>query len=168
MSDLSKDCTLEEAKQWLRARFEDGAECPCCTQFVKLYKRKLNSSMALAAVYIYKYFQSHQSAEWLHVPSYLSRITTGATVRGGDWAKLRYWGLIEDQKGVRTDGSERVGNYRITNNGKLFVAGDLRVPKHMFLYNGELQKRRDTETTSIEEALGEKFSYSELMGMNWQ
>jgi len=164
MNDLSSNCTLEEAKQWLRVRFEDGASCPCCHQMVKLYKRKLNSSMAVALVYIYKYFQANPDKEWLHVPSYLSRIISGATVRGGDWSKLRYWGLIEDQKAIRDDGSDRVGNYRITAAGKTFVGGLCRVPKHVFLYNGGVVKRRDTETISIDEALGEKFSYVELMG----
>jgi len=163
MSDLKDGCTLEEAKQWLRDRFDDGASCPCCHQYVKLYKRKLNSSMALAAVYIFKYFQANPDTDWLHVPSYLSRIISSATVRGGDWSKLRYWGLIEDQKGVRSDGSERVGNYRITPAGKAFVAGTLRVPKHVFLYNGTVVKREDSETTSIDEALGDRFSYVELM-----
>jgi hypothetical protein len=155
--------TLEEAKRWLRERFSEGADCPCCNQFVKLYKRKLNGSMSLALIYIYKYFESNPAEQWLHVPSYLSRIISGATVRGGDWSKLRYWGLIEDQKGTRDDGSERVGNYRITEEGKKFVQGLTRVPRHVFLYNQEPVKRRDEETTSIQESLGEDFNYNELM-----
>jgi hypothetical protein len=158
-----KITTLEESKQWLRERFADGARCPCCDQFVKLYKRKLNSSMAHALILIYKFFENNQD-EWLHVPSYLSQISSSATVRGGDWSKLRYWGLIEPQKAVRDDGSERVGNYRITGRGKQFVLAQIRVPKHVFLYNQKPISREDTETVSIREALGEKFNYAELMG----
>jgi len=157
--------TLEEAKKWLRERFEDGAECPCCKQYVKLYKRKLNSSMAYALVAIYKYFNANPNDEWLHVPSYLSRIMSSATIRGGDWSKLRYWKLIEAQKAIRDDGSERVGNYRITDEGKKFVQGLIRVPKHVYLYNQQPVKRRDEETTSIQDALGQDFNYNELMGI---
>ena len=163
MPDLPADATLEEAKQWLRERFEDGAKCPLCGQYAKLYKRKLNSSMAHAMTLIYKYFEAN-SDEWLHVPSYLSTISSSATVRGGDWSKLRYWGLIEDQKGVRPDGSERIGYYRITDLGKQFVRCQVKVPKHVYLYNQQTINREDNEQISIVEALGDKFNYAELMG----
>lgn len=158
-----KSTTLEEAKQWLRERFSDGAKCPCCDQFVKLYKRKLNSSMAHGLILIYKFFENNDD-EWLHVPSYLSRISSSATVRGGDWSKLRYWGLIEGEKGTRDDGSERVGTYRITGRGKQFVLSQIHVPKHVYLYNQNPVSRDDGETITIKEALGEKFNYAELMG----
>ena len=157
-----KEVTLEDAKEWLRKHFADGASCPCCDQYVKLYKRKLNSSMAYALLMIYKFFENN-SDEWLHVPSYLSRINSTATVRGGDWSKLRHWGLIEAQKAVRDDGSERVGHYRITELGKQFVRSQARVRKHVYLYNQRPIKRPDDETVSIVEALGEKFDYTELM-----
>lgn len=32
--------TLEEAKQFLRENWEEGADCPCCTQKVKLWKNR--------------------------------------------------------------------------------------------------------------------------------
>jgi hypothetical protein len=38
--------TLAEAQDWLRERLPDGAKCPCCTQFAKVYRRKINSAMA--------------------------------------------------------------------------------------------------------------------------
>lgn len=157
------DTSLEEAKNWLRERFEDGAKCPCCNQFVKLYKRKLNSSMAHALILIYKFFENNQD-EWLHVPSYLSRVSSSATVRGGDWSKLRYWGLIEAEKATRDDGSERVGTYRMTERGKEFILSQIRVPRHVYLYNQSPVFRADEETVSIREALGDKFNYAELMG----
>ena len=161
-----KTATIKEAKQWLRERFTDGASCPCCNQFVKRYKRKLNSSMAHALILIYKYFDNHDM-NWLHVPSYLSQISSSATVRGGDWSKLRYWGMIEAESAVRSDGSERVGNYRITNLGKRFVRREVRVLKFVFLYNGDVVAGDGDDTRIyIDEALGEKFNYNELMGKN--
>ena len=155
--------TLQEAKEWLRKRFSDGANCPCCNQFVKRYKRKLNSSMAHALVLIYKFFE-HNKDRWLHVPSYLSTVSSSAAARGGDWSKLRYWGLILPQKGTREDGSERVGNYRITELGKQFITGQAQVRKHVYLYNQEALPYDDGEKTSIREALGTKFNYADLMG----
>lgn len=151
--------SLEEAKQWLRERFENGAVCPCCNQYVKLYKRKLNSFMAYALLLIDRYFRQPDAKEWLHVPSYL--IEQNATDR--ECAKLRYWGLIEEMPEGRDDGSPHAGFYKITELGKQFVARTVRVPMYVHLYNGNPLKRPAAETIDIYEALGEKFNYNELM-----
>jgi len=151
--------TVEEAKQWLRARFDHGATCPTCNQHVKLYKRKLNSFMAYALLLIDRYFRQPDAKDCLHVPSYL--ISQNATDR--ECAKLRYWGLIEEMDKVRDDGSVHAGYYRITELGKKFVNRQVRVPMYVFLYNGSPVKRADVETIDIYEALGEKFNYNELM-----
>ena len=38
--------TLDDAEQWVEDNREDGAECPCCGQLAKVYKRPLNVTMA--------------------------------------------------------------------------------------------------------------------------
>lgn len=154
-----KEVTLEEAKAWLRERFDNGAVCPCCNQYVKLYKRKLNSFMAYALILIDRYFRQAEAEEWLHVPSYL--IEQNAPDR--ECAKLRYWGLIEECPADRPDGSPHAGFYKITELGKSFVNRKVRVPRYIYLYNKEPVKRKDDDTIDIYEALGEKFSYNELM-----
>jgi len=160
MPETTDTRTLEEAKKWLRERFEQGAECPCCKQYVKLYKRKLNSFMAYALLLIDRYFRQPDAKEWLHVPSYL--VEQNATDR--ECAKLRYWGLIEEMPEGREDGSPHAGFYKITDLGKQFVARTIRVPMYIHLYNGSIVRRPDAETIDIYEALGEKFNYNELMG----
>ena len=155
--------TLEEAKEWLRGKFAKGADCPCCGQFVKLYRRKLNSSMAYAMILLAKH-QKEIGGAWFHVPDYLSSVTSTATIRGGDWSKLRYWGLIESDESIRDDGSKRAGVWRVTEAGMAFAANDKSVPSHVHIYNGEAFSSYQTgETTNIEQALGEKFNYRELM-----
>jgi len=159
--------TLEDAKRWLRARWEEGADCPCCGQFVKLYKRKLNGSMAYALILIYRYFEPNYHG-WLHVPSYLNEAPIPAEVSAairGDWAKLRFWDLLIEDTRTRDDGSRRAGFWRITEHGRLFVRGLVRVPKYVYLYNKKVVQRRSPDGTSIniKEALGDKFNYSELM-----
>lgn len=154
--------TLEEAKQWLRDRFKDGANCPCCNQFVKLYKRKLNSGMAFTLIKIYQAFEAEPSTDWLDVTHYLRQRKIIAA--NSNTALLRHWGLLDRKTdSVRPDGSPRVGLYRITERGKRFVLGEIRVPRHIYLYNQTPIRREDTETISISEALGEKFNYNELM-----
>lgn len=159
--------TLGEAREWLMQHRDDGAYCPCCGQFAKVYRRKLSSSMAYALVLIDRFFRETPHG-WLHVPSYLTEnvpAKCGATFRGGDWAKLAYWGLLREQN--RGDvhsiaGGPRAGYHRITDRGKLFVRGKIVVPKYVFVYDGEPMGFSE-ETTSIDDALGSRFDYQELM-----
>jgi len=154
--------TLAQAKDWLRARVDVGAACPCCTQFAKVYKRKLNGAMAYVLILVSRY----DGSDWIHVPSYINEQTKSPSVAAavrGDWAKLTHWGLLEELAGERPDGSTRVGYYKITENGRRFTRDQLRVPRHIWIYDGRSLDRKDTETVSIVEVLGKKFNYSELM-----
>ena len=67
--EIELDCTLEEAKNWLRARIAKGATCPLCHKYAKLYKRKLNSGMAKFLLDFYKlgrHDEFHHIANLLH------------------------------------------------------------------------------------------------------
>jgi hypothetical protein len=165
----TKETTLEDAKKWLRDRFGKGATCPCCNQFVKLYDRKLNKSMAYVLLLIARYYRRVEVKPdaWLHVPSYIAEVAIGnprraAAVRG-DWAKLKYWGLIEEKPDVRADGSSRVGYWRLTQLGRQFVAREVKVPARVFVYNGEPLHRDVEEQITIDDALTTEFSYAEIM-----
>jgi len=155
--------SVADAKAWLRNNVNKGAYCPCCTQLAKVYKRKLNSSMAFVLLLVHRY----EGSDWLHVPSYINTQVhhpgVAAAVRG-DWAKLTHWGLLEEQPNQeRADGSTRVGNYRITANGRAFAQNRIRVPRHIWIYDGHALNRTDGATVSIVEALGDTFNYAELM-----
>ncbi len=153
--------SLIEAKQWLRTKFEKGADCPCCGQFVKLYKRKLNSSMAYVLVLL------SRVRGYVHVPSFINEQVSDAKIAAavrGDWAKLEHWGLIEPELGVRDDGSKRTGRWRITAHGRNFVAGNTHTHSHVFIFNGKrVAWDGDTQLIFIHDALGDRFNYRELM-----
>lgn len=150
--------TLKEAKEYLKSNIGEGTKCPCCGQFVKLYTRKLNSSMAYALILIYKSpFQG-----FFHVEDYLKSINCPSSIRG-DFAKLRWWNLIEQFKGEREDGSKRVGHYRITTLGKNFTRGFCTVKESIRLYNQGFYGFSGNEI-DIKRALKNKFNYNELMG----
>jgi len=154
--------TLQSAKDWLRDRVDVGAKCPCCTQLAKVYKRKLTGPMAYALILIERNFRT--SGDWLHVPSYLSKWSKiGSAVRGGDWAKLVHWKLIEEKPEIRDDGSPRAGYYKITQLGIDFAQGRVAVPKFVYLYDSRVIQRACTETLTVAEALGSNFNYAELM-----
>lgn len=144
---------VKDAKLHLRAHWEEGVECPCCGQFVKLYKRKLNTSMAMFLISLYKLTAN---GEYVHAGTALGKSFSM------DYATLRHWQLIEEE--WNTDETKRrSGHWRITEKGKAFVSGKLQVPSHVHLFNNKLVGWSDAQT-DIRVALGKRFDYAELMG----
>lgn len=149
-----ENMTLDAAREWVRdmARGE-GARCPCCDQFAKVYRRTITSTMAHALVHLY-----HARGTWVHVPSH-----AGIAAKGGDHAKLAYWGLAEQLSGPAEDGNPHQGRWRITDAGAAWVNGATRVPRYVYLYDGKPVAVPCDETLSIHDALGTRFDYLELM-----
>jgi hypothetical protein len=160
--------TLTEAKNWLRAQLDEGARCPCCTQYAKLYKRKLNSGMAASLLAIFQRTrQLNPEGGWLHIPKdFESADKKLVTVLGNrEYPKLRFWKLLEqDNKPNETADTPNSGRWRMTQLGEDFVLGEVTVPRHVFLYDGRVMRMSADETTDIRDALGDRFEYEELMG----
>lgn len=136
-----------------------GYVCSCCGQFVKAYTRKLNSSMALVLILM---FRSGKQGYW-HIENWLKEIKRPEL--RADYHKLRFWGLIEAKIGEREDGSKRNGYYKITGRGMAFAEGKLTVQKSAVIFNNKFQHFEGPEI-KITDALGSKFNYDELMGKN--
>jgi hypothetical protein len=152
--------TLEEARDWLRARVRKGAVCPCCKRFAKVYKRKLNSGMAYVLIRLYRV----RGFEPTHINQFIGEQKMTASMVGG--VLLHQWGLIEEIPGD-DDGPVKYqsGFYRVTELGARFVTDRVRVRKFVHLYDNKLLRvAADDETVSIREALTDKFDYQELMG----
>lgn len=150
---LDPRTSLGASKEYTRERMGEGVTCPCCGQFVKIYPRTIHSTMARTLVLAYRKY----SKEWFH----LSKLT-GTSGRGGEESKLRYWGLLEEEHTRRPDGG-RSGWWRITRDGELFVLGELEIRKYAMVYNGRCVGH-EGDWISIHDALGKRFSLSELMG----
>lgn len=144
--------TLEEAREWLRSQVDQGARCPCCNQFAKVYRRRINAGMAHSLIDMYLI----GGRRWLHVP-------TAIGARSREEGKLAYWHLVEESTEPRGDGG-RAGWWRVTDLGESFVLGEVRVAKYARIYDGRCLGLDSTETVSIRDALGARFNYDELMG----
>jgi hypothetical protein len=118
--------------------------------------------MAYALALIYLHFRVAQNTDWLHVPEYLSQKTRTATIRGGDWAKLRLWDLIIPRPGIRGDGSNRTGFYKLTPTGTAFAQCQWQVPQHVLIYNQSVLGYEGPFVT-ITDVVGDEFDYDELM-----
>lgn len=143
---------LGAAREMLREMVWEGAACPLCRQMVKAYKRSIHSGIAMAAIRLY---QATTPGEYAHLP------TVEAPQRGGEGGKLRYWGLAVEEIERREDGG-RSGWWSLTPEGRAFVCGQHRVRRYAWIYDARLL-RREGELVSIEDCLGDKFDYTELM-----
>lgn len=143
--------TLQQAKDWLRRRIDDGEHCPLCTQYAKVYKRKINSTMARALITLYRH---DERPAFTHGPS-----LPGDT---HEISQLAWWGLIEEERVKRPDGG-RAGFWRLTDLGEEFVTGQTTVQKYARIYDSRCLGF-EGDLVDIKAAVGDKFNYDELMG----
>jgi len=147
--------TVEQAKEKMRRNLEDGSFCPCCNRFVRMYKRRVSSVSAVCLIRLYK-LSNRTHNKWFHIKDIQGK--SG----GGDFAKLRYFGLIEEASNDCPN-KRTSGFWRITDEGRRFVKGWLSVPCYVKVYNGKVYGE-GAEKITIHQALNEKFDYAELMG----
>lgn len=145
--------TIKEAKEYLRSNFNEGVNCPCCNQFVKLYKRKLGSMQSQGLIILYNL---SKEKDWIHVREITKNINLT-----GDFAKMSYWKLIEERANTEST-KKNSGFWRITQRGKDFVGNKIEIPSHALVYNSKCFGFSE-EKTNIIKSLGKKFNYNDLM-----
>lgn len=146
--------TLREAKDHLRKNWEKGTTCPCCGQFVKRYRIKLNSFMSRFLISLYQ--ETEKGMEWVH----LNDIVKGKK-SSGLYGYLPMWGLAVKAK--NDDPSKKFNGYwRITEKGRLFVEGLSMERAYVFTYDNKFLGF-DGDLIHITDSLGVKFDYEELM-----
>jgi hypothetical protein len=156
--ELEEIETLEDSIKYLRKHIvKKGANCPCCQQFAKIYRRSLTYSMVHALALIYK----SGTKDYFHVEEYLKDVDCSSSVRG-DFPKLRFWLMLKAFDGPREDGSKRNGYYKITSLGEQFLKGKIEVPSFVKIYNNKKYGESE-EMINIEQAVKNKFNYRELM-----
>jgi hypothetical protein len=127
--------------------------CPCCDQLVKVYRRNIAGSTAYDLI---RFANGTSLGEERHI-----RHITMRSSGGGDFAKLLYWGLVEEA--VNTSTNKRTsGMWRITPKGYDFVLNKLAIPKYALVYNGKFLGF-EGDSVTIEDCLGTNFNYRELM-----
>jgi hypothetical protein len=162
---LDDGMTLEQARAVYRERVGDGTRCFCCSRYGKIYKRSITSAIALALIALYHHNRKNPNI-WVHAQTYLAEFykeqpALSARVRGGDYAKTRFIGLLEAREGnVKRPTS---GYWRITEQGMKFVLGEIKVPGHIVLLHGKSIEWPYDKMIDIREALRTPFDYERLM-----
>jgi len=154
--------TLEVARKRLISSADaGGAVCPCCGQFAKTYKRKLNSTMVASLIWL-AHEQLATSDKWVDVQRKAPRRVLASRQIG----TVGHWGLcrnaVATAAALHVQAAKCSGLWQITERGLEFVRGEIRVPRHVYLYANVVKGWGD-ESTDVREALGDHFNYAELM-----
>jgi len=169
---LDPDQPLGHAKAKLTDAIHKGkaVDCPCCGQLCKIYSRTIHASMAAGLVVLERIQRRdpllHRSVDVRQIRGELEAKLTGQSVNPtSDFAKLRYWDLIKEaslNKEELEEGQKRTsGRWSITRMGSLFVRQELKVPRLVKVYNGQVLGF-DGETITIRQALAGRFNWEQL------
>jgi hypothetical protein len=139
---------------------EPISKCHHCGANSKVYAYKIGS---YARVLIWMAFRG-KDGEYVHIP------TSGAINGGGDYAKLRYWGLIEKSPKNPDPKKKSSGLWRLTTTGRDFALNKTTINSTCYYSHppGEVLGFEPGQV-SIVDALGKHFDYSSLMsGYEWE
>jgi len=156
--------TLEEVQQQFFEALLTGKHTTCsnCTRRVKMYRRKLNPGMASVLLWVYRATPVLTTDEgWIHISNALLEMKMNAVAK--EYSKLRFWGLLEEMPKQERDRTKRgTGYWRITERGRQFCEGKLKVAQRIYIFDNRLFGR-SKETVSCREALDDRFDWNELM-----
>jgi hypothetical protein len=144
-----------------REQLRAGFTCPHCGRYGQEYKRKLNSGMAASLIWLVKFYESRKPLGvdfWVNVQENGTR----QVLTSREIGKLQYWGLAELKPNLDEPDKKESGLWRPTGKGIDFVYNRTRVPSHVFVYDDKVLEF-STETVNVQDALGTKFSYADLM-----
>jgi len=153
----SKFETLSVARDWLQDNLNDGVRCPCCDKFARRYRRKFNATMSRSLIWLVREWQA-SGETWVDVP----KIAPRTIVRSNQLPTIRWWGMAE--RPVNTDNPDlkHSGLWRPTEKGVSFALRQIKVPSTAITYDGNVESL-EGDLVSIEDSLGVKFCYADLM-----
>lgn len=135
-------------RDWNIAIKGDGAICPCCDRSGKVYRIRLNQTYALALRWIYLNGDEHG---WVNVQNKAPRVI----LKGKNYGMMAHWGLLESY-------GNRSGIWRVTEKGKAFCSGMIKVPASVFIYDDKVWGFSDEEIT-FRGCFKETFDFDEMM-----
>lgn len=154
--------SLPQAREWVRSRLDEGVECPCCSQYAKIYERKIHFNMARALIIFYKRARVDGMDNFLSLNEVFADQGEHVVRLRGDFPKLKHWGLIVEA-GNDDPEKKTSGCWKLTQNGVKFVENRTKVMSCARIFNDRLLGMSGS-FVSIKDCLGQKFSYLDLMG----
>ena len=146
--------TLDESKEWLQENIDGGAICPCCFKLDKVYRRKISTGSVKILARVYRLAARHPDRRFFHSSEF-------SEINGHEWTKFKHLGLLEEAENA--DKTKKTSaRWSISERGKAFCRGTLRIPEELILYHDKL-----IGVTEVNKYINEfwpNFNYQELMG----
>lgn len=146
------------------ATLTDGTTCRACNHLCKLYPRIITQSWVrdLERLYRLTVLSPHATASpvgFLHRGVFMEE--TGA---GGDFAKWRYWGFVEEEPNA-DPAKGRSGWWRIRPLGVRFLTDpSFRVHTTCYVYQSEFVRwKDDSPLVNAQEASRNTFHFGDMM-----
>lgn len=156
---LLRKTTLENVKDsYLNTdRIKHPVDCPICEKNIEIHGESLNKQKVELLIKACRIVINGQ--KYFHAGNDL-----GVTYAiGGGWAKLKHWGLIEQQPNPDDPEKFIKGMWTATEKAMLFIGRQLTLPSKVYLYNSRLISEHRKEIDVVE-AIGDLDTYNELMG----
>lgn len=130
-------------------------DCPCCGRYAQVYRRKIHKTMAKKAILFYG-LGGHKN--YVHT----SQLNAGGESGGGDFCKLKHWGLIEES--FNTDEAKKnSGFWRLTPLGVDFILNKVSVKEKAVIFDDRTIGFEGDDVFITTCLAGSGFNYSELM-----
>jgi hypothetical protein len=142
--------TLAEAQAKVGDTLQSGEmmQCPCCTQTVKKYPRRVYKTVALCLRAV-----ANSGEDGLLPKEIVTRVSAIHPISGNHHTKLALWGLIKR--------NPMDGRWRATDRGRDFLAGRERIEKYAHVFNGRVLGYSE-DTVDIKE-IAKEFDLTELL-----
>lgn len=149
---------LVDARNFIRARMNDGIDCPCCGRLVKSYKFTLLGTMAATLMWIVAKAKQ-TNIPWVH----LNNPEAPPWVKADrNYPRLAYWDLAVAREQAEKDEKRCSGYWKATKLGMDFVYNRAKVPRHIIAYNN-IPYEQAIEMVSIQDVMKKKFNYEEML-----
>lgn len=153
---IERPTTLAAAVGYVERRRELGVWCPCCSHYVKVWRKKIISTAAASLCRLCSMYAG--------APIHLDEFTVLPKDR--NFSQLVLWDLI--RPGTNTDTGKRAsGMWWPTKKGRAFASRRITLPKYVLTDNNEIIGW-DGPETDIQDALGRRYDHAELLAENYR
>lgn len=134
--------------KWRKAIEGEGAFCPCCGRWGKVYKIKLSEHLALCL----RWIATHGDKDgWVNVQNTAPRWM----LKSKTYTLLEHWNFIESQ-------SKRSGVWRANAAGVAFASGIGSASSAAYIYDNTVWAL-DPEQVTFRGCFGKHFDFDEMM-----
>lgn len=147
---------LAQLKSNWRATIEGrGGYCPCCDRWGKISPHSITEKQALTLAWMRRAPADEHG--WINMPLHAPHWV----MRSKNFSLLQHWGLVQSAPSA-DEKKKGSGHWRLTQQGKDFIAGRIQLPLKAYIYNNQVEGWSD-QKVSFQDCFGRSFDYAEVM-----